>query len=133
MKHSIYILLVAICCMFVGCDDKKVSDQKADEIAVIAKDNSVRNAKLYIALDPRVSTWGVIPNGDSSITAACPTGDGWATITLVAPDNVQTRKLKCSTNSIAKGCLLEEEFKKKTEFSDGSCNSKMPEIRKLVE
>ena len=133
MKYTITLLIVAIACMFQGCDGKKVSSDKAEQNMAIAKANATRNAKLFIANDPRYAQYGVVSNGDSSINEKCPNGDGWATIQLISPDNTETVELKCSSTSLARGCLTTDEFKKRPDYIDRQCNPETPDLKPLVE
>lgn len=128
---SIFVLVFGLT-MLYSCG-KEASVDEVEQARNIAKDNAVFNGKQYRSQDPRLADFQLIPNGDSSIQPNCPMGDGWATIELVGPDQ-RSVKLKCSTNSRATGCLLASEFVKKSEYSDGQCNSKMPyPIKKIAE
>lgn len=135
MKKFLFLI---VSCLFVvfalsGCGDK-VEGDTLEQTRLIAKENATFNGKQYRGQDPRLSDYQLIPNGDSSIQPNCPMGDGWATIELVNANNTGSVKLKCSTNSRATGCLLASEFAKKSEYQDGSCNSKMPyPIKKIAE
>lgn len=133
MNSPVTILIVAIAFMSVGCSGKQISDEEAQKIAQIAKQNGALNAKSYIEQNPVYSEWGIVPDTDSTISVTCPNGDGWVTITLVSPDNYNTKKLICSSYSSDKGCLLADEFRKKTEYNDGDCDSTLPAIQQIAE
>ena len=62
-------------------------------------------------------------------TAACPQGDGWATVTIMRVEEKSTEKYtaKCSTASAALGCYLDKDFEKKPfAKEENKCNTTLP-------
>lgn len=108
--------------MMSGCSQKTVSFDTLEEAKVTARENALFNAQRYRAENPDVKDFSAVSNGDSSQTAECPQGDGWATLKLFSADASRKIGLKCSTVSGATGCLRDDEFKSKPFASeDGHC------------
>jgi hypothetical protein len=67
----------------------------------------------------------------------CPQGDGWASIDFMAKDMRMTYSVKCSTVSLALGCMTGDDFKKKQYAEEeGHCQNlnKVPfPLPKLVQ
>lgn len=119
----VVIGLVILALSLAGCS-KDVSFASLEEAKNTARENSLFNAQRFRQENPQYQDWSVIPNGDSTQTASCPQGDGWATLKFLSPDKSQTVGVKCSTVSGATGCLLDREFKGKNFASqDGTCQS----------
>ncbi len=115
---SVFTLMLAL----TGCGDSKVSATDLENQKQIAVDNAELSAQLFRANDTSYANAKIISAPDSSQTATCPMGDGWATLTLVDPATGQKTKLKCSTYSSATGCLLDREFVTKPYApDDGKC------------
>jgi outer membrane PBP1 activator LpoA protein len=120
------ILIVFVMSLFlVACSKKEeVSFDTVEQARAQARDNAGYNAQVYRASSPQYQQYNVQNNGDSTQSNACPQGDGWASLKLVLPNNVQNIvKIKCSTVSAGIGCLTEDEFKTKQAYSqeDGQC------------
>lgn len=67
--------------------------------------------------------------GDSTISASCAQGDGWATVDLESEKESpsQNIQLKCSTVSGAIGCLKKEDFQERSYAKqEGRCNTDLP-------
>lgn len=131
-KHSILsrlaLLAVAAFAAFslAGCGKPEPPPQPTVEFDTLetaraqARSNADYNAKAYRANNPSARGMDLFAQGDSTQTAVCPQGDGWASVHLVKlhPTDGETRvKLKCSTTSAAVGCMTDEEFKSKP-FAD---------------
>ena len=111
-------ILIAVL-VLAGCSSPEVWFSTVEDARAQAKDNAAQNAQLFRAsnADPKC---GIYSRGDSTISNVCPNGDGWASIDLKCPDGV--RKLKCSTVSVALGCMAEDDFKSKSYATDeGKC------------
>lgn len=118
------VLLVSavLSTIMVGCGEEASRDNVQLNYA-IAKENAYVNALQFTQDDPRFAGWKLVKNTDSTISSDCPQGDGWATLLVVSPDNVnKSFKVKCSTHSKELGCFLEDDFNKKPfRNDDGSC------------
>ena len=125
MRNIIIAALIAV--GLTACGKQEVSFNTLEEAKNQVRENALFNAQKFRAENPPVKDWSVVSNGDSSQTADCPQGDGWATLTLYSADASQQRKIKCSTVSGATGCLFDNEFKGKPFASeDGKCNAHVP-------
>ena len=119
---GLVIITVLSALTLSSCSDKNVSVATLEEQKVIARENAMFNAQLFRTEDPRLASFKIVPNGDSSQLPNCPQGDGWASITFLSPENNFTVKVKCSTYSKATGCIRDEEFKTKSYATDdGRC------------
>lgn len=108
--------------VMTGCSPSTVSFDTLEEAKSTARDNALFNAQKFRAENPDVKDYSAVSNGDSSQTASCPQGDGWASLKLFSPDASKTIALKCSTVSGATGCLRDAEFKSKPfAAEDGHC------------
>jgi hypothetical protein len=114
-------MIIAGLLALAACSNDNVSVDTLEEQKAMARDNATFNASLFRSEDPRYANYKIVPNGDSTQVPNCPQGDGWATITLLGPNN-EAVKIKCSTYSKSTGCLLDSEFAKKSYAADdGKC------------
>ena len=126
-KRISFMVLAAVMVVFAmpGCGKKdSVSFDTVEQARAQARDNAGYNAQVFRANSPQYQEYNVQNNGDSTQTNECPQGDGWASLKLVHPRNVNNIiKIKCSTVSQGIGCLTEDEFKTKSTYSreDGNC------------
>lgn len=127
------LLLAALVFVFalVACGSKEpepVSFNTLEQERGTARANALFNGKDWRSKSPQYATWDLVGRGDSTQTAQCPVGDGWATLDLVAPDKKNTVQLKCSTVSSNVGCLEANDFKTKSYAKeDNACQmGKLP-------
>ena len=107
--------------LVAACGQPQVSVTQLDDSIGIVRDNLLFNAQVYKLTDPRLEGFKAVPNGDSTMSAKCPQGDGWGTITMIKIETGRQVKLKCSTYSKNVSCQLEDEFKYAGE--EGHCAS----------
>lgn len=123
MKTLITTIIAAASAAFLaaGCGKQEVSFDTLEQARSQAKANATVNAQAWRAA-AQAGQLGIYSRGDSTQTAACPQGDGWASIDLQTQDLQTVRKLKCSTVSSAVGCLEERDFRTK-DFAkqEGNC------------
>lgn len=108
-----------------------VEEQRAQ-----GRSNASMVAAEYQRQNPRILGWESIVKADSSHTANCPQGDGWAEVVFMRTErtdgstkNLQVEKatVMCSTVSINEGCVMVaptnnwDKHPKKT--MDGTCAS----------
>jgi hypothetical protein len=139
IKATLAILVSAI--MVAGCGEKVPTDI-VDNNQIISQRNSQKNLNAYLSTMYPSGTvdvnYGELINGvtdsDSTISASCRYGDGWATGTV----RFKTGKvltMKCQTNGAGKGmfgCLTNAEFQKKEyKNEDGVCQSSITELKKM--
>ena len=118
MKTFSMFLLTAL--LLSACGPKEVSFDTVEDARGQAKANGIQNATLY-RQENNLPDCQIYPRGDSTISNVCPNGDGWASNELRC-GNGQTLKLKCSTVSVALGCMTESDFKTKSYAADdGQC------------
>lgn len=106
--------------LLAACGDK-VSFDTLETARAQAKENAEFNARSWRQQAPAYAELGLISRGDSTQSATCPQGDGWASLDLVQKETGAVRvKLKCSTVSGAIGCRTD------TPASEGRCSSEVP-------
>lgn len=117
-------LLLPLLLLVAACGGKSYSFETVEEARGTARDNSLFNAQAFRQQSPDFNSppWDIQARGDSSQTEKCPQGDGWATLTFIAPDKSQKVDVKCSTISPNIQCMPADEFKTKPYATeDGKC------------
>lgn len=135
MNKLIFTTLLATLAL-TGCA-KEASFDSVEQSRSVAKQNANYNAKAYRGSNPQYQGWGIVSDGDSTISPKCVQGDGWATLFFTNPQNPANKvKIKCSTYSGNIACLPASEFVKKEAYNaqEGSCNKDVPNpIKKINE
>lgn len=122
MKYALIVLTLVITTLLTACGENNVSAKELESQKQIALDNAESNAQMFRANDTRFANHKVINAPDSTQNVTCPMGDGWASLTLMNPENGTRTKIKCSTYSAATGCLLDQGFVTKPYApDDGKC------------
>ena len=135
---SLAILLFAVivfASLTSGCGDAKVSFDTLELQRAVANDNSRYNAQKWRA-ENGFESLNILARGDSTQQAACPQGDGWASVDLIdAKTKATVQKLKCSTVSGNLGCYKDEDFKARAVLAkqENSCNAEIPKTLKKIE
>lgn len=128
------LVLVALVC---SCGEKEVGFDTLETARMQARENAKWNAQNFRQTDPRFTGFEIVVRGDSTQAPSCPQGDGWASVDYLSPDKATGIKAKCSTVSVAIGCMTDEDFKSKSYAQeDGHCQNtnKVPfPFRKIVE
>jgi hypothetical protein len=113
-----------------ACGPDKVSFDTLETARAQSKANVEFNAQTFRATNPQYSNTAIVAQTDSTMSPECPQGDGWGSVKLISKDNpAQKVGLKCSTVSGSVGCLLDDDFQKKSYAGDdGRCQdvSKVP-------
>jgi hypothetical protein len=133
MKTS--ILILSLVAALTACGEDKVSFDTLELQRSVANDNSRYNAQKWRA-ENGFERFGILTRGDSTQQAACPQGDGWASVDLLeASTKAVALKLKCSTVSGNIGCLKDEDFKARVALAsqENRCNAEIPKTLKKVE
>lgn len=112
----------------------KTQQNYLEENRAIAKTNSEYNAQLYRAANPRFTAdFQIVSRSDTSQDKNCPSGDGWAELSIMRIDPENVKKvdktvLMCSTYSASVGCFRKEDFDKDKILAgqDGPCNRDIP-------
>jgi hypothetical protein len=136
-KSKITLIAIAIAAALAGCSKNEVSFQTLETARSQATENAVTNAKAYVRENPRMQGMDVVGHGDSTQTAACPQGDGWASLSVMKVDrevtdargkpSIEKYKIKCSTVSANLGCYTDEDFKlKKFAEQENKCDATLP-------
>lgn len=98
----------------------------------MSKHNAKKNALNFSRSIENVVDVQVM--SDSTISAACKYGDGWASGKLVMVDDT-IQDIKCQTNGSGKGhdgCMLKVDFLKKEYASqEGTCDKSIKSMRRL--
>ena len=116
MRNVMMILVL----MTSACAGKVYSFDTVEDARRQAKDNATQNAQIYRS-DNKMPDCDIYARGDSTISNECPNGDGWASIDLRCPGKGQM-KIKCSTVSVALGCMTDDDFKSKVYAQEeGKC------------
>jgi hypothetical protein len=130
MKNFIVIVLVF---SVSACSSKLASQDIVDTNMTISRLNAQKNANSYLpqawpegSVHPQWNSkpTRILMQSDSSITAECRYGDGWASGDLQF-ENGRSIKIKCQTNGVGKGingCMQDAEFQTKAyKAEDGKC------------
>lgn len=115
------VLSIAAVVALAACGKNEVSFDTLETARATAKENAEFNARTWRQQAPAYAELGLISRGDSTQSATCPQGDGWASLDLVKKDDgTLIVRLKCSTVSGAIGCRSD------TPPDEGRCNSTLP-------
>lgn len=126
------MLALATILALSACGPKEAATaDRLEEARSTAKTNAEYNAQLYKAANPRfTSDFQIVGRSDTTQTAQCPQGDGWASLSIMKVDGkiVDKTSLRCSTYSTSVGCYREEDFVKDKQLvtEDGVCRSEVP-------
>lgn len=144
MQHRNLILAILgiIACLVIfsfigGCAKKEpepAAFQTVEEQRAQGRANAYAVAAEYQRMNPRIQGWEAVVKADSSHTAKCPQGDGWAEVVFMRVErndgstknvNVERAIVMCSTVSLNEGCVMVsptnnwDKHPKKT--MDGTC------------
>ena len=130
-RFAISAIFAAIAILITACGEDKVSSDRLEESRQTAKANAEYNAALYKASNPRFTAdFSIVSRSDTTQTAGCPQGDGWASLSIMKVDGkvVDKTPLRCSTYSASVGCYREEDFVKDKQLvsEDGVCRKEVP-------
>lgn len=114
MKSIIVAVLAAI--VLAACGKApEASFATVEEQRAQGRSNAAMVAAEYQRQNPRIQGWEAVVKADSSHTAQCPQGDGWAEVVFMRAErqdgstkNLQVEKaaVMCSTVSINEGCVM---------------------------
>lgn len=111
--------------MGVGCT-KSVSFDTVEDARRQVRENSTMIAQIFRS-ENKLAEYEIYARGDSTQSAECPQGDGWASIDLTDRKANLLIKLKCSTVSLGIGCMTDADFKsKRYAQEEGRCNREIP-------
>lgn len=128
------VLVLILIGVLSGCSENVASFNTVEEQRAQGRANAAMVAAEYQRQNPRIHGWEAIVKSDSSHTAACPQGDGWAEVVFMRTEreegstkNLQVQKatVMCSTVSVNEGCVMVspvnnwDKFPKKK--MDGQC------------
>lgn len=146
------IILAATLAALSGCGQKSVDEKlrdgeklgKGEEVPFATveeqraqgRSNALASAMDYQRQNPRIQGWEVVVKSDTSHSAKCPQGDGWAEVVFMRAEraqgdtknvNVERAVTMCSTVSLAQGCVMmnptDNWSKHPGHLVDGSCAS----------
>lgn len=116
--------------------DKAFSFQTVEEQRAQGRSNAGASAAEYQRQNPRLAGWESIVKADTTHSATCPQGDGWAEVVFMRAEreegktkNLQIEKATamCSTVSTTQGCVMSSPVdnwgKHPAKQQDGSCAS----------
>jgi hypothetical protein len=131
MKNEsiITIMILSFIVMLGACqkEEPKPSFETIESARAQVNDNVEINARAFRQQHAEFADRGIYTRGDSTQSADCPQGDGWATIDFKSKDLSNKIEVKCSTVSAAIGCMTTEDFKTRPfAKQDGSCNADIP-------
>lgn len=120
MKRWLLVLLL------VGCSGEQHSFDTVETARLQAKENATFVANQWRNNNAPKMKISVI--GDSTISGRCPQGDGWSTVHLLNDTGRKVDELKCSTVSLATGCLRKAFFQERDAYAsqEGHCNKDVP-------
>lgn len=115
MKKILTMCLLALAALMMGCAKPEASFQTVEEQRAQGRANATSVAADYQRQNPRIQGWDAIVKADTSHSASCPQGDGWAEVVFMRSDrqdgstkNLQIEKatVMCSTVSFNEGCVM---------------------------
>ncbi|MEO8298775.1 MAG: hypothetical protein ABI574_13310 [Burkholderiales bacterium] len=116
MKKMFLVAMAAIA--LIACGKKEALDASfatVEEQRAQGRANAASVASDYQRQNPRIQGWDAIVKADSSHSAKCPQGDGWAEVVFMRTErdegktkNLQIEKatVMCSTVSFNEGCHM---------------------------
>jgi hypothetical protein len=152
MKKLFFVAMMALG-LLVACGDPVTLEKVMKENGQVHKDNSfsfqtveeqrsqgranaMASAADYQRQNPRILGWDTITKADTTHSATCPQGDGWAEVVFMRSEreegktkNVQIEKatVMCSTVSTSQGCVMaaptDNWSKHPAKAKDGYCAS----------
>lgn len=131
MKKILFAALIASALAACGKHEEPVAFNTLEDARATARSNAEFNAAQYRAENPRMQGLKIVGHGDTTQTAACPQGSGWATLSIMNVDKerqtVEKYKVVCSTVSTAIGCFLDKDFEKTPHAKEeNQCNKSLP-------
>lgn len=151
MKHTLAIIAAALTLVACGKDitvedvmrtngsvhkNNAFSFQTVEEQRAQGRANAGASAAEYQRQNPRITGWEAIVKADTTHSATCPQGDGWAEVVFMRTDreegktkNLQVEKatVMCSTVSATQGCVMvaptDNWSKHPGKTHDGNCAS----------
>lgn len=131
MRKTTITLLFTSIAVLAACGKDQVSADRLEEARQTAKANAEYNAQLYKAANPRFTAdFSIVGRSDTTQTADCPQGDGWASLSIMKVEGkaVDKTSLRCSTYSASVGCYREEDFVKDKQLvsEDSTCRKEVP-------
>jgi hypothetical protein len=119
-------LALAVLALLTGCGPQTPSFMDVEDNKLTARENGKLVAQSWRAQQTQYLDWHIYSRGDSTIAhPKCPSGDGWVTVDLTAPNSAKTVQLKCSSYSKGTGCYTKTEFRERN-LVDKACNNKLP-------
>lgn len=114
MKKTLFSL--AIIALLSACGKPEVASfNTVEEQRAQGRANAGMVASEYQRQNPRIQGWETIVKADTSHTADCPQGDGWAEVVFMRANreegktkNLEIEKatVMCSTVSFNEGCVM---------------------------
>lgn len=128
------ILMISLVCIGLSaCKGDEVPAEIVDQNMIISQRNAEFNANKF-RNERYPDAVRVLMDSDSTISATCRFGDGWASGALQMPDGTEL-DIKCQTNGSGKGfsgCLTKSDFASKTYAdTDGTCDSAITSLPKF--
>lgn len=138
-KILTFLSVLSMVFLVAACGKKApepTSFQTVEEQRAQGRANAAMVAAEYQRQNPRIHGWESIVKADSSHTASCPQGDGWAEVVFMravrtegSTKNLEIEKatVMCSTVSFNEGCVMVapvnnwDKFPKKQ--MDGQCGN----------
>jgi hypothetical protein len=125
------IAIIAVSATMVACVEKPIEEtmkntgavsktnafsfQTVEEQRAQGRSNAAASAAEYQRQNPRVQGWESVVKADTTHSATCPQGDGWAEVVFMRTEredgktkNLQIEKatVMCSTVSVNQGCVM---------------------------
>ena len=154
MRYTLTMIAAAVAaCALAGCGKEPSLDQVMKDGGNVAKANAFSfqtveeqraqgranagaAAAEYQRQNPRITGWEAVVKADTTHSATCPQGDGWAEVVFMRTEreegktkNLQVEKasVMCSTVSATQGCVMvapvDNWSKHPGKAQDGSCAS----------
>jgi hypothetical protein len=127
MKKVTATIVLALA--LTACGKETASFDSLELARSTAKSNAEYNLQKFRGSYKQYAGYALETSGDSTQTAECPQGDGWASQKMVDLEAGKSVKVKCSTVSASVGCMTQTDFDTKPYAADdGQCQdvSKVP-------
>jgi hypothetical protein len=124
---KMFKVCVLLSLFIMSCSSDKVSFDTVEDARRQVRENVTLVAQTFRA-ENKLQEYDLYVRGDSTQSAECPQGDGWASVDFKNKEGkLADMKLKCSTVSLSISCMTSEDFKTKSYSSEeGRCNKDIP-------